>query len=278
MRLYDVYWRAERFTHRHDQRLSCQIRRAIMQHRSIVATAAALILAMVMQALSVSTARSSEDTIPIAEARHQPLGTEVTVKGSVTVPSGTFNSFTFDQGFAIQDRTGGIYVSVLTDLHLRLHRRVRVTGTLQDSFGLLILVPEDVEDVEVLPDWKRVEPQEVSTCDISERTEGRLVRVVGTVTRPSELDQDPVTGHIFGYRVFIDSDPHHSCADGSSGELEVFIAVGAGINPLEPPFSEIIAVDNQIEVTGFSGEFTTDPANPHYEVNPRRPRDIQQAE
>ena len=49
--------------------------------------------------------------ISIAEARSLPLGTIVTIDGSVTVPSGAFSSSTFDQGFAIQDQTGGIYVS-----------------------------------------------------------------------------------------------------------------------------------------------------------------------
>ena len=47
-------------------------------------------------------------TITIAEARSLPLGTVVTIDGVVTVPSGAFSSSTFDQGFAIQDRTGGI--------------------------------------------------------------------------------------------------------------------------------------------------------------------------
>ena len=49
-------------------------------------------------------------TITIAEARSLPLGTIVTIDGAVTVPSGAFSSSTFDQGFAIQDRTGGIEV------------------------------------------------------------------------------------------------------------------------------------------------------------------------
>ena len=53
-------------------------------------------------------------TIPIAEARSLPLGTIVTIDGVVTVPSGAFSSSTFDQGFAIQDRTGGMSVFPIT--------------------------------------------------------------------------------------------------------------------------------------------------------------------
>lgn len=44
---------------------------------------------------------------PISVARTLPAGTVVTVEGSVTVPSGDFASSTFDQGFALQDETGG---------------------------------------------------------------------------------------------------------------------------------------------------------------------------
>src|ERR1700750_1095382 len=54
--------------------------------------------------------------ISIAEARSLPPNTVVTVDGSVTVPSGAFSSSTGDQGFAIQDHTGGIYVSVADNL------------------------------------------------------------------------------------------------------------------------------------------------------------------
>lgn len=72
-------------------------------------------------------------TITIAEARSLPLGTVVTIDGVVTVPSGAFSSSTFDQGFAIQDRTGGIYVSVPDNGGLTLRQQVRVTGTLADT-------------------------------------------------------------------------------------------------------------------------------------------------
>src|SRR5262245_60466787 len=81
-------------------------------------------------------------TISIAEARSLPLGTVVTIEGSLTVPSGAFSSSTFDQGFAIQDRTGGIYVSTPNNLGLAPRQQARVTGTLADTVlpGLLVLV------------------------------------------------------------------------------------------------------------------------------------------
>src|SRR5262247_2530190 len=85
----------------------------------------------------------------IAEARSLPLGTVVTIDGSVTVPSGAFSSSTFDQGFAIQDQTGGIYVSTPDNLGFAPGQQVRVTGTLADTVlpGLLVLV--DVTETKV---------------------------------------------------------------------------------------------------------------------------------
>src|SRR5262245_41389887 len=73
---------------------------------------------------SAYSAPSNPKTISISEARSLPLGTVVTIDGSVTVPSGAFSSSTFDQGFAIQDRTGGIYVSVPDNLGFQLRQQV----------------------------------------------------------------------------------------------------------------------------------------------------------
>ena len=81
----------------------------------------------------ISQGAPEPKTISIAEARSLPLGTIVTIDGSVTVPSGAFNSSTFDQGFAIQDRTGGIYVSTPDNLGFTTRQQVRVTGRLADT-------------------------------------------------------------------------------------------------------------------------------------------------
>src|SRR5262245_52555086 len=104
----------------------------------------ALMLALVP--FAAYAAPSAVPTTDIADARALPLGSTVTVKCSVTVPSGVFSSSTFDQGFAIQDHSGGIYVSIATNLGLAPRRQVRVTGHLADSFGLLILVVDSPSD------------------------------------------------------------------------------------------------------------------------------------
>src|ERR1043165_3431874 len=72
---------------------------------------------------------------PIAAVRELPPGTTVTIEGRVTVPSGLFSSASLeDQGFAIEDATGGIYVRLDADLGIHRNQQVRVTGTLDQSF------------------------------------------------------------------------------------------------------------------------------------------------
>jgi hypothetical protein len=92
---------------------------------------------------------SAHHVISIAQARKLPLGSVVTVDGSITTPSGAFESSFFDKGFGLQDSSAGIFVSLQTDLGVAPRAQARVTGTLQDSFGLLILVPAAVDDVKL---------------------------------------------------------------------------------------------------------------------------------
>lgn len=187
-------------------------------------------------------------TISIAEARALPLGTVVTVDGSLTVPSGAFSSSTFDQGFAIQDHTGGIYVSVPDNLGFGFKQQIRVTGELADTVlpGLLVLI--NVTDVKAHGSGPKVHALPVATGAVGEGTEGKLVRITGTITQPIINDLP------FGYIVFID--------DGS-GEVHAFVCASTGIDVSG------LSPGQTIEVTGFSGEFAGS-----YEVDPRTQEDI----
>lgn len=187
-------------------------------------------------------------TISIAEARSLPLGTVVTIDGSVTVASGAFSSSTFDQGFAIQDRTGGIYVSTPDNLGLAPRQQVRVTGTLADTLlpGLLVLV--DVTEVKAHGSGPKVRPQPVATGDVGEATEGSIVRITGTITQPIVNDLP------FGFIIIVN--------DGS-GEVNVFVTASTGIDVSG------LSPGDTIEVTGFSGQFAD-----HFEVDPRTQDDI----
>lgn len=206
-------------------------------------------------AFLVSAHVAAAQVISIADARSQPLGTVVTVEGSVIVPSGTYASSTFDQGFGIQDETAGIYVSTSANPHLHFNRRVRVTGEVaDDGFGQLILRPASLADVKKLPGAELVVPTPEETGAIGEDTEGRLVTITGTVTRPIVNDLP------YGYQVFVD--------DGS-GEVQIFIPASTGINPFKIPFIKLGA---RITATGQSSQFLA-----QNEVLPRRRGDLRRA-
>ena len=187
-------------------------------------------------------------TITIAEARSLPLGTIVTIDGAVTVPSGAFSSSTFDQGFAIQDRTGGIYVSVPDNNGFTFRQQVRVTGKLADTVlpGLLVLV--DVTEIKVHGSGPKVAPLPVATGDVGENTEGQIVKITGTITQPIVNDLP------FGFIIFIN--------DGS-GEVHSFVCASTGIDVSG------LSPGQTVEVTGFSGEFAGS-----FEVDPRTQDDI----
>ncbi|HXS00821.1 MAG TPA: hypothetical protein VN724_09625 [Pyrinomonadaceae bacterium] len=193
-------------------------------------------------------APADSKTITIAEARSLPLGTVVTIDGVVTVPSGAFSSSTFDQGFAIQDRTGGIYVSVPNNNGFALRQQVRVTGTLADTVlpGLLVLV--DVTEIKPHGTGPKVQPLPVATGAVGESTEGQIVKITGTITQPIINDLP------FGFIIFIN--------DGS-GEVHSFVCASTGIDVSG------LSPGQTVEVTGFSGEFAGS-----FEVDPRNQEDI----
>src|SRR5882724_6991371 len=171
--------------------------------------------------------------IDIAAARALPLGTVVTVKGSVTVPSGAFSSSTFDQGFAIQDRTGGIFVSIATDLDLSVRREVQVTGRLAGN-------------------GPRVEPRWVSTASVNESTESLLLQVVGTITGP--IVPDPPFGTILSL-------------DDGSGPIRIFACTSTGID------LSGLATGQRLSVTGLGYQFGDYEVDPRFQSDLRRRED-----
>lgn len=188
----------------------------------------------------------------IHDARALPLGTVVTVEGTCTVPSGVLSSGgSLDQGFAIQDRTGGIYVSVATNLGIRLDRRVRVTGQLVQANGFLLLVPASDSDVHVRGEGRRIHPLWLRTGSVGAANQGELVRVVGTITGP--LLPDPP----FGTQVVVD--------DGS-GPLRIFVNTSTGID------LSGLAPGQLLSVTGLSDAFDTPEIDPRFQRDLRQPQ------
>jgi hypothetical protein len=183
--------------------------------------------------------------VPIAEARQQAQGTTVTVEGLVTVPSGDFRSSSSDEGFAIQDQTAGIWVSVQKNLHLPLGKRLLVTGTLGASNSKLQIVA-DPATVQRLPG----RALRVATGHVGAATLGFLITVEGTVIQPIEPDPP------YGYKVFVD--------DGT-GKVQIYLNASTDIDPHAPWFKP----GHQIRVDGFANQYGST-----YEVDPRARKDI----
>jgi hypothetical protein len=214
-----------------------------------------LLLTAVLSLLAVTGAAHAvtPHVVSVAAARQLPLGTEVTVVGISSTPSGVFESSFFDKGFGLQDKTAGIFISQ-QDVHPALlvfpGARVVVTGVLKDSSGLLVIAPAARSAVSFHGRGPKVTPLWVTTGAISEATEGRIVLVVGRITQPV-LNDLP-----YGYKFSVD--------DGS-GEVVIFINTQTGIDVSG------LALDDLVRVVGFSSQFET-----HYEIDPRGPADITQ--
>ena len=184
----------------------------------------------------------------IASARALPLGSQVTLTGTVSTPSGAFASSFFDVGFGLQDREAGIYVSVQSDPELVPGDRVRVTGVLADSYGLLVLLPDTAKDVARLGHAYPPLPQPEATGKVGEATEGLLVAVKARVT------QAPASDLPYGYKFTVD--------DGS-GPLQIFLNLPTSVDLAS------LSVGKRVKVVGFSSQFDA-----HYEIDPRSPEDV----
>lgn len=205
----------------------------------------AFLALVLVAALAVSAAGPAY--IPIAAARQQAQGSTVTVMGLVTVPSGDFKSSSGDEGFAIQDQTGGIWISVTKQLFLKLGQRVQVTGVLGTSENKLQLVPAKLSDVKVLPGSQL----RVATGQVGTATLGYVVTVEGTVTDQGMDDDMP-----YGHKFWID--------DGS-GPAQIYLNLATGIDWKAPYFKP----GSRLRITGFGNQYST-----VYEVDPRSRKDV----
>ncbi len=197
-------------------------------------------LTLLLAVAGAATARNTS----LADVRQQPLGSTVTAVGVVTVPSGAF--VPNDTGFAIQDSHAGLYVHTSRGMSLQPGQVVRVTGRLSNSFGGVLGIRPTT--IEVLGTAPVPPPHPVKTGDVSEETEGVLVRVKGTVV--SELHDDGIYGWSFE-------------VDDGSGATVIFVTAGTGIDVSG------IRQGQRVVVEGFSAQFLD-----HYEVDPRFQSDI----
>jgi DNA/RNA endonuclease YhcR with UshA esterase domain len=194
--------------------------------------------------LLAAPATTAPGYIPIAAARQQAQGAKVTVVGLVTVPSGDFSSSSGDQGFAIQDQTAGIWVSVAKNLHLRLGQKVQVSGTLGTSAGKLQIASATVKPL-------AGKMLRVATGQVGAATLGYVITIEGTITAAGVTDDLP-----YGYKLWLD--------DGS-GSAQVYLNKSTDIDPKAP----YLKAGRRLRVTGFGNQYETT-----YEVDPRSRRDL----
>jgi DNA/RNA endonuclease YhcR with UshA esterase domain len=186
---------------------------------------------------------------PIRDARRAAPDIVVTIEGSVTVLPNTFRSATKDGGFAIQDATGGIYVSTHVIYKLKPFERVRVTGRIQeDGHGLRVIKATAVQKLKGLV--MMIQPKRVPTGSVGIENQGELITVQGVINR---IRRDAP----YGMGIFIN--------DGS-GDVQVYIHQSAPIGTLD-----LFQVGTRIGVTGFSGQYDR-----YVEVCPRSVDDIRE--
>lgn len=201
-----------------------------------------LVLALMLSACVQINVQRIPD-MPVASARMQPVGTGVNVEGVVTVASGAI-----DEGFALQDASGGIYVTRSPGGARALGDKVRISGkiTLPDNKQIAI----DPVSINALGSAGVPAPALVKTGVVGSATEGQLITVQGRLVTEVEDDQP------WGWKLYLD--------DGS-GKLLVFVATATRID-VTP-----LRAGQSLRVTGFSGRYEQ-----HTELLPRGASDIVQ--
>lgn len=135
------------------------------------------------------TAQTTDTLCPgaqsIAQIRLQTMGTEATVRGVVTVPTGAFS---VDRSIALQDATGGIYVFAYAGIGqtLAVGDEVCATGQLAGYHGLLELMPRTPSQIVRLGRATPPAAQVVSPKEVGKANEGRLVTITGIVSDLAE--------------------------------------------------------------------------------------------
>jgi uncharacterized protein YdeI (BOF family) len=218
-----------------------------MKRYSIQITATLFLWSMMN---STQASATDPNVIPIATARAEPVKTVVEVEGVAIITPGTF-----DEGFAIQDSTGGIYVTSPMGKTIVLGDRVHVVGKITAPNKEIWLDPSTVI---VESSGPLQEPLVVETGQVGRNTEGNLITVTGKITSKVKRDWP------WGWKFTIN--------DGS-GDLQVFIAATIKMKIFISPKKRIdvaqLHVGQVLRVTGFNGRYQS-----ITEILPRAQADI----
>ncbi len=154
---------------------------------------------------------------PIGDARTKPNGTEVTIQGSVTVPTGVFDSS--KREFYVQDSTGGIdvYYSHGGLPNLQLGDIVKITGTIDMYNGKKEIKPLSVSDVVFVSSGTPVQPLSIEIAGVEDHL-GQLVKVSGTISG-LHSGYFYLNGSGSSVKIYIKSDTGISLSNISNGDL-----------------------------------------------------------
>ncbi len=199
--------------------------------------------------------------MPIGAVRNMPLGTQVYIEGTVTLPTGTL--FTNNREFYLQDGTGGIAVYYgrggLPDL--KEGYVVKVKGILS-KYGVLEVKPGSVSDVEIVSDTNVPVPPLPIPLNLVSESAGWLIvtkgTVQGNVVSKRSYSYFTISNGATSVKVFVDKDTHIDLSEISNGK-EVLIRGIAEVYSSHGNSTPEIIVRYQSDITIIEG-----PSAPRY--------------
>ncbi|QHS24297.1 endonuclease [Virgibacillus sp. MSP4-1] len=212
------------------------------------------------------------EPVSIEEARSLAVGTEVTVEGVVTADNSAIGGGQLST--YIQDETAGINVFNFDATGypvLEKGDRVQVTGTIDEYQGLLEVVPNNSDSVEVLSENQPLPaPQEITLADmqdssIAEPLEGSRVQVNGYI---SSIPESPAGG---GYnislideefngttlRVMEDALDVSQLEEGTWYDITAILSQYHSYQLIPTEAADITVADEQPEPPSAAGEYTS---------------------
>ena len=211
------------------------------------------IVSIVLLSCQSKRQNKSESVTPttitsVSQARALPIGSEVTIQGTITVASGTFSSST-PFGYVLQDNTASIYVIDTIppmENEFILGELVEVTGVIEEIHNLLI-----IRETSASKKGKGniVTPINVKTGNVNESHEGMIIHTTGII-------DSLVSDLPYGYKIYIN--------DGS-GLLNIFVNTSTGLLSDTTKWRLL----DSISIIGFSAQYRAE-----YENEPRIKKDI----
>jgi phosphatidylserine/phosphatidylglycerophosphate/cardiolipin synthase-like enzyme len=209
--------------------------------------------------LLVSARVDGQTVIPISQARAQPVGSSVTIRGIILNDASKMG-----WTYYIQDETGGIagYSMVFTNVGAKQSDIVVVKGTLKNYNSLLEISPVESVTIESsnnpLPDPAIITINEIITGTGGEDYESMLIKI-------NNVHFDPaLQGTLFSAGT---SGFNYNITDDAGITMQVRILPNTDINNTLIPIGKI-------SITGCLGQYSPSNPNTGYQLVPRTLEDI----